>query len=80
MNEIPRNKFCEPIERFYVMNFVNKRKNNIGDCPLAQSIVVGLLRSLLTICNSQNHKKFTTVKGTGVDSFREWQISYRYAL
>lgn len=52
----------------------------MGDCPLAQSIVVGLLRSLLTICNSQNHKKFVTVKGSGVDSFREWQISYRYAV
>lgn len=52
----------------------------MGDCPLAQSIVVGLLRSLLTICNSQNHKKFNTIKGSGVDSFREWQLSYRYAM
>ena len=52
----------------------------MGDCPLAQSIVVGLLRSLLTICNSQSHKKFTTVVGTGADSFREWQLSYQFAL
>jgi hypothetical protein len=54
----------------YFFLFKFQRKNNIGDCPLAQSIVVGLLRSLLTICNSQNHKKFSTVKGAGVDSFR----------
>ena len=44
----------------------------MGDCPLAQSIVVGLLRSLLTICNSQTHKKFQQApsKGTGADSYR----------
>lgn len=52
----------------------------MGDCPLAQSIVVGLLRSLLTICNSQAHKKFSTAVGAGADSFREWQVSYQYAL
>jgi|688.fasta_scaffold1093376_2 hypothetical protein len=52
----------------------------MGDCPLAQSIVVGLLRSLLTICNSQAHKKFSTAAGSGADSFREWQLSYQYAL
>lgn len=57
-----------------------KRKHNTGECPLAQSIVVGLLRSLLTVCNCQGHKRFQTVKGSGVDSFREWQLSYRYAL
>ena len=49
----------------------------MGECPLAQSIVVGLLRSLLTICNSQNHRKFVTIRNVGVDSFREWQLSYR---
>lgn len=26
------------------------------------------------------HKKFTTTKGGGVDSFREWQLSYRWLL
>lgn len=55
-------------------------RHNVGDCPLAQSIVVGLLRSLLTICNSQGHKKFQTnlPKGSGADSYREWQISYQF--
>ena len=54
----------------------------MGDCPLAQSIVVGLLRSLLTICNSQTHKKFSLVppKGSGADSYREWQITYQFLL
>lgn len=42
--------------------------------------MVGLLRSLLTVCNCQSHKRFQTVKGSGVDSFREWQLSYRFLL
>ena len=42
--------------------------------------MVGLLRSLLTVCNCQTHKRFQTVKGSGVDSFREWQLSYRMLL
>ncbi len=50
----------------------------MGDCPLAQSIIVGLLRSLLTICNAQTHKTFSSLPGLGADSFREWQISYQY--
>ena len=61
-----------PVEKFYVYSIFIQAKHNSGDCPLAQSIVVGLLRSLLTICNSQAHKKFTlkTQKGSGVDSYR----------
>ena len=39
-----------------------------------------MLRSLLTICNCQMHKKFATVRGGGVDSFREWQLSYRWIM
>lgn len=62
-----------PVEQFY-------RRHNSGECPLAQSIVVGLLRSLLTVCNCQTHKRFQTVRGSGVDSFREWQLSYRFML
>ncbi len=64
----------------FMQIILTQRKHNTGECPLAQSIVVGLLRSLLTVCNCQTHKKFQTVKGSGVDSFREWQISYRFAL
>lgn len=26
------------------------------------------------------HKKFGTVRGGGVDSFREWQLSYRWVM
>lgn len=65
---------------FLCKYFIIKAKHNVGDCPLAQSIVVGLLRSLLTICNSQMHKKFNASpsKGMGADSYREWQISYQF--
>jgi hypothetical protein len=66
-------KKVSPVEQFY-------RRHNSGECPLAQSIVVGLLRSLLTVCNCQTHKRFQTVRGSGVDSFREWQLSYRFVL
>ena len=53
----------------------------MGECPLAQSIVVGLLRSLLTICNSQMHNKFAgEKKGGGADSYREWQITYQFVM
>jgi hypothetical protein len=37
---------------------------------------------LLSICNSQAHKKFqvSPAKGSGADSYREWQISYQFII
>lgn len=58
-----------PVEAFY-------RRHNIGDCTLAQFIVVGLLRALLTVCSPN---KSSSSGPSGVDACREWKTSFLYA-
>lgn len=56
--------------------FFTQKRHNINDCTLAQYIVVGLLRALLTACGMT---KTNSSNSSGVDAFREWKTSFIYA-
>jgi hypothetical protein len=58
-------------EKFYRRHILNT-----ADSPIAQVIVVGLLRSLLTTCSTNN---LYTSTSRGVDINREWEVSLEHA-